>query len=886
MAFLEQTQKKFTIRGAATAFKIARNTLRKRLRATGAIPDERRLYSEEQIRTAIESGAHAHQMRSVAVSAAKIREIKARCVNVELKNERLLGELVKRSDIELELEKAFEHVSRTLADSTLPFSAKKDLKDNIGGWRERFEAIARSPGGATCVLDVEEEEDDGSEESSELQRQQDRESRARALGWELRNDLVPGVRLLRSDVFAAMELIFITITQTVYGSDLSNADKERLLNLISAWQASDQVITNLLLLCKPKELLLPSEWSERYRLAPSGSVKAGKWHNFPFQVQPMDAIASEEASSLTLMFASQLLGKSAIIESQLLWLLDQAPCPIVAVFPTLGNAVQWSKNRFSPLIDATERVSKLVDQPKSKKTRGSGENTITHKKFRGGWLLAGGSNSPANLRAHTARVTVFDEVDGYPDSSGDEGDVITLVEQRSIRYPDSFSVKTSTPGAKGFSRIEKEWESTDRRVWEVRCPRCAGPPFVINWSHLQWPKTKGPDGKTTRHHTRDAYLVCPSCEAHLSEAERIAMVEAGEWVPLSPEVTGRRGYKANAFLVLGPCKRGFKSWMHFFASEFLVKRKLGVAGMRPFTNLILGESYELEGATPPPHLEIFNRRETYAEFDGELVLPAACGLIVGGVDVQRDRLECELVGYSEHDESFGLQYAILPGNPELQAVWSQLYTLLTKSWRHPSGHMLSPFYVCIDAGYLDYIVARFCKNTCRRDLTVCSTIGRRGFDRQWWRKSKTDPLLTLIGVDYPKEMIYRRLRITEPGPEYCHFPSNERAGYNAEYFQGLTIEVMKTEKASPYFTKRHPEDRNEPLDIRALCVTAKELANPNWPRVRQWLATPPTNDWRPEQDRKKELLNMPIPDLRDTEQNMAALRSQIRESSKRWCKVT
>src|ERR1700688_1683188 len=98
MANLEQKQKKFTIRGAAIAFHIARNTLRKRLRSTSQVPDDRRLYSEEQIKTAIESGARAYQQRCVAVSAAKMREIRARCVNVELKNERLLKELVKRSD--------------------------------------------------------------------------------------------------------------------------------------------------------------------------------------------------------------------------------------------------------------------------------------------------------------------------------------------------------------------------------------------------------------------------------------------------------------------------------------------------------------------------------------------------------------------------------------------------------------------------------------------------------------------------------------------------------------------------------------------------------------------------------------------------------------------
>lgn len=823
--------------------------------------------------------------------ASKIREIAARSLHVELKNAALLRQLVDKVKIESELAQTFAVITVILSDSGLTGRDKKELGENIDSWRERLESVAASQTESTS-LQNEVVECEAAEPRTELQRIQERESKARTLTWRIKNDIALGIRLFRTDVFSRLENIFVTVQQTVYISELPIGDKEDLCRQISGIQAKDELITRLLALCKPKELLLPSVWAERYRLAPSDSPKAGRWHNFPFQVQVMDSITDSTVGSLTLMFASQLLGKSSIIETLLLWAIDQAPCNIVCVHPTHANAVAWSKNRFTPLIDSTERVAKLVDQAKPKH-RGSGENTTVHKRFRGGWILCGGSGSPNNLlRAHTAKITCFDEVDGYRDSAGSDGDIITLVQQRSIRYPDAFSILTSTPGAKGVSRIEKSLAESDARHWFCRCRYCSEQ-FVIMFHNIKWEKTIGADGHKV-HHTESAYLECPVCKAHLTDRDRADMVEKGEWIATQPGVVGKRGYWANAFLVLGPVKRGYTSWLHFFASEFLAKSKLGVAGLRPFTNLILGESHELHGSESPPWTELFNRRRPFPEHEGQITLDEKIGLICVGVDVQQDRLEVEVIGISETDESWALQYTVIPGNPEMRAVWQQLREVLHRSWIHPSGHRIFPSYCCIDANYLDEYVDKFCRDTCHRHLTVTATVGKRGFQRKWWRRSKTDPLLIILGIDYPKEMIYRRLRISEPGPEYCHYPSNPQCGYEPSYFEGLTSEKMMLDKSIPYFVKKTDRARNEPLDIRLLCLTAKELANPDWPKVKAWLDTPPSEeeDWRPSSERRQALLNKEIPDLRDVVPSPGEIEEGFRAivnkhpGLKKWCSVT
>jgi phage terminase large subunit GpA-like protein len=180
--------------------------------------------------------------------------------------------------------------------------------------------------------------------------------------------------------------------------------------------------------------------------------------------------------------------------------------------------------------------------------------------------------------------------------------------------------------------------------------------------------------------------------------------------------------------------------MHQWASEFIQAHRRGTYFVRAFQNTVLAEAYSTEVEVPPDPGSILARREPYSEFDGEIVLPQATGLLTCGVDPQMDRIEYAITAWEEHDEQWNVQYGVLPGNPELQHVWTQLFGVITKSWRHASGHVLTPAVVCIDAGFLDSRVAQFCRNTSRRGMTVCSTIGKRGFDRQWLKKSRTSSI--------------------------------------------------------------------------------------------------------------------------------------------------
>jgi phage terminase large subunit GpA-like protein len=629
---------------------------------------------------------------------------------------------------------------------------------------------------------------------------------------------------------------------------------------------------------KPRVLLKPSDWQEQYRISPPGSPRPGKWRNYPYQIEPADSILDESVSTVVMQWASQVVGKSAVIEGVLMWTIDQDPSTSMVVFPTTDNAKAWSKNRFNGLIESCATLARLIDRRlkgKSKKS-GYGNNTVTHKHYPGGMTLMVGANSPANLRAHTVKRIFFDEVDGYPKSADKEGDPIILAEQRTEKYSDAFSIKTSTPTFKGFSRIESELEKSDHRKWHVKCPRCPHPePWVIMWEDIKWPKSKDASGKTI-HLVDKAFLQCPRCGAEFNDDERQQMVESAKldgygWIPTNPApALGVRGYWANAFIALGPVKRPFKSWMHRWAHRFFDAQREGVHGEITFQNLVLAETYESEHTAPPVAEVLYNRRDLYKETgetdefgNPEIIIPNGALMMVCGADVQLDRIEAEIVAYGMYEEAWGVCYKVFRGNTEDPHLWNEFDNWTRRQWKHESGHLMWPACVMVDSGNKPKPVYDYSYRCAPRQVYAIK--GDRGFVSNWCRRSTSkNQRLFIAKVDGAKENLYANLKKTELGPGYQHYPMNPQCGYDLTYFQQLCAERMVGNyikgRWAPYFEPWPAGSRNEALDCRVYAMGAKAIQDINWPAVIKSLQEAPVSDWRPkvpEPEKPKEILCQP-----------------------------
>ena len=69
--------------------------------------------------------------------------------------------------------------------------------------------------------------------------------------------------------------------------------------------------------------------------------------------------------------------------------------------------------------------------------------------------------------------------------------------------------------------------------------------------------------------------------------------------------------------------------------------------------------------------------------------------------------------------------------------------------------------------------------------------------------------------------------IEEPGPHYMHFPIEQRAGYDREFFRGLISERMEIHRKGGKATVVWEQfyERNEPLDCRNYARAAYRYFN-------------------------------------------------------------
>ena len=529
----------------------------------------------------------------------------------------------------------------------------------------------------------------------------------------------------------------------------------------------------------------------------------------PYQKEPMNAVLDPKVQSVCLMWASQT-GKTECVNNIVGYFMSQDPSPMLCLQPTLDMAGTWSKDRLSPMIRDTPNLKSLVADPR---TRDSG-NTLLHKRFLGGHITIAGANSPASLAARPIRVLLCDEVDRYPPSAGSEGDPISLAERRTDTFPNAVIIKTSTPTIKDISKVETEYLLSDQRKWFVPCPKCDK--FqVLLFRHVIFEKEK----------PYEATLRCEHCKEKLTDDDRIKMVKSGEW-RATAEFTGKRGYWLNGLNSIFPAKRGFKNRLHQAVAGFLEAKRRGPEGLKTWVNTFCADPWEEVEDVIEGHF-LLARREVYEELPPEILL------LTAGVDVQADRLECEVVGWGVDEESWGVEYRVIYGDPSQPHVWNDLDEHLTSRWPTEDGRELTVAACCIDSGYLTKSVYDYVTKFQFRGVFAVKGVG--GFGKPLvsrpTKSSVREVRLFIIGTDTAKDTLYSRLRIRDPGFGYCHFPHT----YDEKYFDQLTSEKCVVESKRGHRTRRWVVKegvRNEALDIRIYAMGAMVILNPNWTRLR------------------------------------------------------
>jgi phage terminase large subunit GpA-like protein len=584
---------------------------------------------------------------------------------------------------------------------------------------------------------------------------------------------------------------------------------------------------------RPDPILTVSEWADQHRILPKIAAEPGRWRTSrtPYLQEIMDCLSSmSEVQEVVFMKSAQIGGTEAG-NNWIAYVIDHSPGAMMLVQPTLELSKRNSKTRIKTLIDECPPIREKV---KSARSRDSG-NTILAKEFPGGVLVMAGANSAVSLRSMPVRYLMLDEIDGYPDDVDGEGDPVVLAEKRTTTFIRKKIYKVSTPTFEGRSKISREFEKTDQRRYHVPCPHCHELQ-VLKWAQVSWPEGK----------PLDAVYLCEHCKTPIRDHQKTWMLSRGQWIADKP---GRGGGKKVGFHInalYSPYGLG-DTWGQL--AQQLVDAEGRPEVLRGFINTVLGETWKDRGEAPDWQ-RLYERRESYPVGS----VPDPVVFLTAGVDVQKDRLEAEVVGWGRDKQSWSIEHLVILGDTALDSTWDGLSELLGRTWAKKAGDGtvdLPIRMMAVDTGYNTQRVYNWV-----RQWPVSRVMATKGSDQaallvgqpsavdvtSAGKRIRRGLKLWSIGVSIAKGELYSWLKLNPPTEEeqkngktcpsgYCHFPE-----YGEEYFKQLTSEqlVVRIVRRNRKYVWEKTRDRNEALDCRVLARAAAAVVGLDRYSKAQW----------------------------------------------------
>ena len=597
----------------------------------------------------------------------------------------------------------------------------------------------------------------------------------------------------------------------------------------------------------PDERLTVSQWADKHRrLGSKSSAEPGAWRTdrAPYAREPMDSLSVYDPTEIVVMMWGAQTGKTETGNNWIGYIAHHAPGPMMAVQPTVDMAKRLSKQRLADMIEQTPALRERIAESRS---RDSG-NTLLSKEFPGGVLILAGANSASGLRSMPARYLFLDECDAFPLDVDDEGDPVSLAIKRTTTFGRRRKVLiTSTPTIKDVSRVEKEFERSDKRRFFVACPHCG---------HRQWLRWRGYNDDQNDPRAKEYRLVwlddaktaagykCggDDCGAIIEEFHKTTMLLGGQWVPTAQGDGKTKGYHLSS--LYSPL--GWKSWVEVL-QEFEACAH-DPAQLKVFVNTILAETWE-DATTMRLDAEGLAARAGGYQLG---TVPAGGLVLTAGIDLQRRNggyAQIVVRAFGEGEESWLVDRKLIHGDQNTPEFWAQVRDAIRQEYPHASGVKMRIYSTAIDSGDGEHThqVYAFCRDMRHEHVLATKGVATTTVKGKPLLGAPTKQDINIRGKRVPrgvnlwpisgdtgKALIHGRLRMeTEHGPGVVHWPM----GLPDDYWKQLTSEKQQT-KLINGFPKRvwvkKDSDYNEDMDCEVLALAALEYVKTRYNRASFW----------------------------------------------------
>lgn len=550
--------------------------------------------------------------------------------------------------------------------------------------------------------------------------------------------------------------------------------------------------------------IAPSKWIEQNIMLPSEeTAKPGlmSFDAYPYWRAVVDWIGDDDVQMIVVKKPAQV-GWTTVISACVGYGIACDPCRILVAMATQNEAEIFSKDRFMPIVEASEPLKGKIRPAKSRDSN----NTILHKKGPGFALKFAWAKSPNSMRSYPSKWVCCDEISSWDSNVGDEGDPIALIRKRIQTFLNQGGkmLLGSTPKLEGLCLVEKYYQQGTKAEWHCPCHHC-GHEQDLDWDNVDY-ETDG-DGKML---PETAAYRCCECGAVWDDIDRLANIRKGRIVEQDPEQE-----------IKSISVKGLHS-PHVTVVE--IARKMAAAegnpdDEQPVYNTDLGLTYRQPGEAPDAE-RLYERRENYPMG----IVPPGGLILTAAADVQRDRIEVEVTAWGKGTESWSVEHIVLQGDVELDAVWRNLSAVVRQVWVNDKGAEFRLSRFGIDSGFATDRVYQWASKERDHRIRVLKgskdemTVPIRRVESKASKSKRKGVLLWQVGSGYCKSAIYSRLRLGkpedgEPCPRYMHFPQ-----YHREFFDQLCAELQSVETDNRGRTKRvwrQLRPRNEILDLKA-----------------------------------------------------------------------
>lgn len=567
-----------------------------------------------------------------------------------------------------------------------------------------------------------------------------------------------------------------------------------------------------------------SDLAEKKRIFPKGTPFPGPWDNerAPYLIEFMDDISESSPIEVSVCIKGHQLFYTGAIESCIMYIIDNAPGPILYCTANDPIGKEWSETRFDPMIEQCGMQHLIFSQTKKKASKKTGDKTLL-KEFPGGQIKIAGYGSTAAFRSISYRYFFGDEIDEASLDLKKQGSALEQGEGRTSAYKAKRKIVLfSTPIELDLSNVYYAYLLGDQRKYYVPCPYC-GFMQELEFKYLKYERDKNGllDVDSVRYECQG-----PDCEQYFFNYHKAEMYSSGrcEWRPTAK--AKRNNYRSRHMSCMySPA--GMITWADMIQKNIDALESNDPGKMKTFETLYLGWPYQEKGEAPE-FRKVISHRSNYKS----KTVPDGVLFLTLGADVHGNDVTIEICGHGRQYKTWSIDFIIIQGDTKnvTTGAWPKFRKMFMDGqfvYANKKGRY-APQMAFIDSNYRTATVEEFCGTL----SGLFPIVGQDKFTnpQQKFRITQlpgSNLMSVRIATNYHKDIVYNSLRtMQEPGQEtptgYPAFPYD----YDDKYFKALNAEYKRGRRKGSKIEYEYycPAGKpNHSLDCRVYNIAAREV---------------------------------------------------------------